>query len=132
MGLSRDTVTGIALSHVETLECYAAVTGDSVAAGTLATAVEALLTNQPWYYRSPMDVVAFCLGAVCVLVTGKRLTRVPVADRQQFVGWLRRIPLFSLIDTFAQSVAFLTLFDDDRFVSAMPYHDRAGTAATHV
>lgn len=109
--LWSSTLTGIALSHVESLECFEAVKHDNAVSRSLGTYVQQMVALQPWYFRMPLKVFAASVGAVCVLTMFKTLDAFTPKRRKMFLGAMRRLSVFSLLDTFVQSTTFIKFFD---------------------
>lgn len=124
-------IAAIAWSHAESLRCYVQVSDERRVAARILEAVGDMLGCQPWYYRRPMEVCAWCLGLLCLFATGRRLSSLPPPRRAAFVRACRRLPGFGLLDTFAQSIALLNLFDDDALKAALPDRPHDGRLVMH-
>ncbi len=111
MPVWQQTLVGIALHHIETLECSSVLDGDTTLRTTLADAFNEVVSSQPWYFRWGIKTYAFGLGSVCWAINWQHLSALPMVQRQAFLRRVRILPFFGLIEIFAQSTAFLNVFD---------------------
>ena len=120
MSLWLDTVVGIAVSHIEALECSSVVHHDPSFARSIQAAIERSVRLQPRYFRFGIKIAALCFGLLCMCIMRQRPTALSSADRERFMRRIQSIPFFGLLDTFAQGIAFLKFFDHPMIAALMP------------
>lgn len=119
--LWQDTLAGIALGHVESLECFPLVADDRAISHDLGTYVKEQVLLQPCFFRVSIKLVAFGVGMLSVLTTGRTVMAASLRRRQLFLSRVRCIPFFQLLDVFVRNVALLKFFDHRSLANRFPH-----------
>lgn len=120
VSLTKDTFVGIGLTHIERLDCFSLIQEES-----LQNRIENLITNilqrQPWYFRVPLQSLAFVSGSICFFTTLKKMSQLSKNERNIFLQHLRFIPFFFLLNTFIENIVLFNIFDHLKLSSEIPH-----------
>ena len=110
--LWEDAIHGITLANIESLEYY-----QHRKANTGSTEKEVCLfvskgiQGLPWFYQFPLKVFANLISIICLVSSHHLLCSLRPDQRERFLRWFQRIPLFGMFNKLVRTIAFLTLFD---------------------
>lgn len=106
----KNVLTGIIMDNIESLRHYQTMKDDS-ATEVILKFVSGVITRLPWYFHLPVRMLAFMIGMLCVMTTGRNLNDLSSEKRSLFLRRIRFMPFFGMLNKLIRSMAFLKLFD---------------------
>jgi hypothetical protein len=108
----KNTIAGLVLINVETLQHYQTTRKDNPAVvDDISTFISKIINGLPWYYSFPSRMLLFITGSLCILTTGKSIKSLSRERRSVFLKYVKFIPLFATLNELVRALTFLRLFD---------------------
>lgn len=121
VSLTKDTLVGIGLTHIERLNCFPLIQHDPSLQDYIKNLLINTLQHQPWYFRIPIRCLAFASGSICFFMTLKKLPRLSIHQRNILLRRLRFFPFFFLLNTFIENIVLFNIFDHPKLSSEIPH-----------
>lgn len=108
----KSVLAGIILENVETLDHYQTMKAkDDHADEKIIQFVSNVITNLSWQFRLPVLILAYIIGILCLITSGKKLNLLSSEKRSLFLKRVQFIPFCGMLNKLVRSMTFLKLFD---------------------
>jgi len=105
-------LTGIILENIESLSYYqTAKSKNKNIVESILFFVINVIANLPWYFYLPVRILAWIVGLLCLIATGRALNLLSPEKRSSFLRRVQLIPFYGMLNKLVRSMAFLKLFD---------------------